>query len=123
MLLDTQVQRFINMNKTKYSITYLFKAFVAITLSVSVLGYIDYLTGEVSLDTLYITCIGFVTWYTSRTIGVFCIFEIIIAKILADYCDHIKIGTHLYEWNALDYILIYFTVCLLVGNLRKVLYK
>ena len=44
-----------------------------------------------------------------------------ISKNLADYYDHIKIGTHLYGWNALDYILVYFVVCLLVGNLKKVL--
>ena len=108
-------------NRQKYSSTYLLKVFVIITLIVSVLGYIDYLSGEASIDTLYIACVGAVTWNTSRTIGLLCILEIILAKTLADYYDHIKIGTHLYGWNALDYILVYFVVCLLVGNLKKVL--
>ncbi len=108
-------------NRQKYSSTYLLKVFVIITLIVSVLGYIDYLSGEASIDTLYIACVGAVTWHTSRTIGVLCLLEIILAKTLADYYDHIKIGTHLYGWNALDYILVYFVVCLLVGNLKKVL--
>ena len=110
-------------NKPKYSTTYLLKVFVIISLSVSALGYVDYLTGEISLDTLYIACLGIVTWYTSRSIGVVCIFEIVLAKILADYFDNVKIGTHLYGWNALDYILVYIIVCLLVGNLKKVLSK
>ncbi len=110
-------------NKQKYSITYLLKVFVIITLSVSALGYVDYLTGEISLDTLYIACLGIVTWYTSRSIGVVCIFEIVLAKVLADYYDHVKIGSHLYGWNAVDYILVYIIVCLLVGNLKKVLTK
>jgi hypothetical protein len=91
------------------------------TLSVSLLGYVDYLTGEASLDTLYIAFLGVVTWYTNRTIGILSIFEVICAKTLADYYDHIKIGTHLYGWNALDYILVYIIVCLLVGNIKKVL--
>jgi len=107
--------------KTKYSVSYLVKVFAIITFSVCVLGYIDYLTGELSLDVLYITCLGLATWYTTRSIGILCIVEIILAKTLADYFDHVKIGTHLYEWNALDYALVYLIVCLLVGNLRKVL--
>ena len=107
--------------KSKYRITYLLKVFAIITLSVSVLGYIDYLTGEASIDTLYIACLAFVTWYTNRSIGFLCIFEIIVTKTLADYYDYVKIGTHLYGWNALDYILVYIAVCLLVANLKKVL--
>ena len=110
-------------NKPKYSTTYLLKVFVIISLSVSALGYVDYLTGEISLDTLYIACLGIVTWYTSRSIGALCIFEIVLAKIMADYYDQVKIGTHLYGWNAVDYILVYIIVCLLVGNLKKVLTK
>jgi hypothetical protein len=108
-------------NQQKQSGSYVLKVLVIITLTVSLLGYIDCITGEASIDTLYIACIGAVTWYTSRTIGVLCILEIIVAKTLADYFDHIKIGTHLYEWNALNYILVYFIVCFLVGNLKKVL--
>ena len=67
-------------NRQKYSSTYLLKVFVIITLIVSVLGYIDSLSGEASIDTLYIACVGAVTWHTSRTIGVLCLLEIILAK-------------------------------------------
>ena len=108
-------------SKSNYSFAYLLKIFVITTLVLSAIGYIDYITGEVSLDILYVTCLGFVTWYTSRSIGMLYILEIILTKTLADYYDQVRIGTHLYGWNALDYILVYLILCLLVGKLKKVL--
>jgi hypothetical protein len=99
----------------------LIKALLLTTIVVSILGYIDYATGEISIDILYILCLCVVTWHTNTFIGILCVVELILAKTTADYYDHIKIGSHLYEWNTLNYILIYFIVCLLVGKLKKVL--
>ncbi len=99
------------------------KALVLTTLVVSILGYIDYITGEISIDILYILCLCVVTWYTGTLIGLLCVIELIFAKTTADYYDHIKMGSHFYKWNTFNFILIYFVVCLLVGKLKKVLSK
>lgn len=107
----------------KYSMAHLIKVLALATAIVSILGYIDYLTGEISIDILYILCICFVTWHTNTFIGILSVIEIIFAKTTADYYDQIKIGSHLYEWNTLNYIFIYFITCVLVGKLKKVLTK
>jgi uncharacterized membrane protein len=64
-----------------------------------------------------------VTWFTNKLFGVICVIEIIFAKTTADYYDNVKIGTHIYEWNAFNYIFVYLVVCVLVGALKKALSK
>ena len=105
----------------KHRVSDLIKALILTTMVVSMLGYVDYLTGEISIDILYIFCLCVVTWFAGTFMGVLCVIELIFAKTAADYYDHVKIGSHLYEWNTLNYIFIYFIVCLLVGKLKKVL--
>jgi hypothetical protein len=105
------------------SITDFVKAIILISIIVSILGYIDYVTGEISIDILYILCICVVTWFTNIPIGILCIIEIIFSKTTVDYYDHIKIGSHLYEWNTFSYLIIYLVLCILVGSLKKVLSK
>ncbi|GFE60481.1 hypothetical protein [Geobacter sp. AOG2] len=104
-----------------YNIFHVVKAVVLTTIIVSLLGYIDCITGEISIDVLYIFCICVVTWFTNTLIGIVCVLEIILAKTTADYYDHIKIGSHLYEWNTFTYLFIYLVVCLLVKKLKKAL--
>ena len=99
------------------------KAIILTTFVVSILGFIDHKTGEISIDVLYILCLCVVTWYTNTRIGILCVIELICAKTTADYYDHVKVGSHLYEWNALNYIFTYIIVCLLVGKVRKLLSK
>lgn len=101
----------------------LIKALILTTVVVSILGYVDYMTGEISIDILYILSLCVVTWYTGIFVGILCVVELIVAKTTADYYDQIKIGSHLYEWNTLNYIFIYFIVCLLVGKLKQILSK
>ena len=108
-------------NQIKHSTAYLVKALILATVVVSILGYIDYITGEVSIDVLYLICICLVTWYTSTFLGILCVMEILFAKTSADYFDKIKVGTHLYEWNTLNFFIMYIVVCILVGKLKKVL--
>jgi hypothetical protein len=105
----------------KYRVSDLIKALTVTTIVVSILGFIDYLTGEISIDILYILCLCVVTWFAGTFIGLLCVIELVFVKTAADYYDHIKIGSHLYEWNTLNYFFIYFIVCLLVGKLKKVL--
>ena len=103
----------------KPSKAYLIKASILTTLVVIALGCIDFLTGEISIDVLFILCICLVTWYTNTFLGLLCVGEIAIAKMSADYCDKIKIGSHLYEWNMLNNIFIYLIVCFLVRKIKK----
>lgn len=106
---------------TKYNLVYLLKIITFTTVIVSILGYIDNVTGEISIDILYLLCICLVTWYTNILIGILCVVEIILAKISADYFGQIRVGTHLYEWNILNDIVTYIIVCILVGKLKKAL--
>jgi hypothetical protein len=107
----------------KHTLLYLIKGFVIITIVMSLLGYIDYITGDISLDVFYILCLCLTTWYTSTFIGLLCVLEIMLAKTTADYFDHIKIGAHSYDGNTISYFLMYLVVCILVGLLKKALYK
>ncbi len=108
-------------SETKKSVAYLFKAIILATIVVSILGYIDFKTGEISIDILYLFCICLVTWYTNILLGMLCVFEIFLAKISADYFCQIKVGAHIYEWNILNDIIMFAVVCILVGKLKKVL--
>ena len=109
------------LTKPKISLVYLFTAIVIATIIVSILGYIDFITGEISIDILYLLCMCAVTWYTNIYLGFLCIFEIFISKTIADYFCQIKVGTHLYEWNALNSIIMYIIGGFLGGKLKKVL--
>lgn len=93
------------------------------TFFISVLGYIDYITGEISIDILYIICLCVITWYSNILVGIICLIEVILAKTSADYFDHIKVGTHLYEWNLFNYFFIYLIMCFLVVKLKNALSK
>jgi hypothetical protein len=71
---------------TKYSIYRLIKIFILTSIVISVLGYIDYITGEISLDVLYLVCLCVAVWYTNTFIGILFVIEIMLARTLADYC-------------------------------------
>ena len=90
---------------------------------VSILGYFDFITGEISIDILYVFCICLVTWYTNTLFGILCVIEVIFAKTTADYFDQIRVGSHLYEWATFNNIVIYIIVCLLTGKVKKALSK
>jgi hypothetical protein len=107
--------------EAKKSLTYLLKAIIITTIVVSLLGYIDFVTGEISLDILYLLCVCLVTWYTNTFLGFLCVLEIFVSKTTADYFCQIKVGTHLYEWNTLNLMVMYIIVSLLVSQVRKAL--
>lgn len=90
---------------------------------IAALGYLDFITGEISLDILYMLCIIAATWFTNTYIGLICVLEVVIVKVAADYYDNIKVGTHLYGWNTLNYIGFYLVTCLLIGKLKNLLTK
>ena len=105
----------------KHTTSYLIKVTLLATAVIAALGYIDFITGEISLDILYIFCLCVVTWYTNTFVGILCVLELICAKTTADYYDKVKIGSHLYEWNTFNYIFIYLIICLLIGKVRQLL--
>ncbi len=107
--------------ETKKSTYYLIRTVMMATIFVAILGYIDFKTGEISIDILYLLCMGLVAWYTNMLLGILCILEIFVAKTASDYFCQIKVGTHLYEWNALNDVIMYVVVCLLVVKLKKAL--
>lgn len=97
--------------------------FVLISIIIAALGYLDFITGEISLDILYMLCIIVATWFTNTYIGLICVVEVVIVKIMADYYDNIRVGSHLYEWNTVNYFVIYLVTCLLIGKLKSLLTK
>ncbi len=107
----------------KYQITDLLKGVILTTVIVAILGYIDYITGELSIDILYMFCVIFVTWFTNGIIGALCILEIIFAKSTADYLDHVNIMTFVYDWNSFYSIVVNIIVCILIVKLKKTLLK
>jgi len=106
---------------SNYSTYHLIKVFILTTIVISIIGYIDYITGVISLDILYLVCLGVAVWYTNTFLGILFVIEIMLARTLADYYDHIKIGSRSYEYYLLNYLLMYFIACILVGRLKKML--
>lgn len=100
---------------------YYSRTMIIATVVVAVLGYIDYLTGEISIDLLYLLCVGLVTWYTNIFIGVVSILEILVVKAVADFYVNIEVDSRLYEWNLFSHIFMFTIVCVLISKLRKVL--
>ena len=100
-----------------------FKALVLMSIIVTILGYVDYVTGEISIDILYLFCVFFVTWYTNGRMGLLCIVEIILAKITADYYDRVDVLSQIYDSNMFYTISVNAIVCVLVIQLKKALTK
>lgn len=97
--------------------------FALISIIIAALGYLDFITGEISLDILYMLCIIVATWFTNTYIGLICVFEVVFVKVAADYYDNIRVGSHLYEWNTVNSIVFYLVTCLLIGKIKKLLMK
>ncbi len=111
------------LNIGKYRIADLIKGIILTTIIVAILGYIDYITGDISIDIFYMFCVVFVTWFTNGAVGALCILEIIFAKTTADYLDSVNIVTFIYDWNILYSIIVNIMVCLLIVKLKKALSK
>lgn len=105
----------------KKSITYLIRAIMLSTLTISALGYVDMITGEISLDILYLLCVCLVAWHTNTLLGIVSVIEVLLAKTTADYFCHVMIGNRIYGWNAISYFIVFVVICVLVRTLKKVL--
>ena len=58
---------------------------MVLTLAALALGYVDYVTGDVSIDLIYFIFIGISTWRTTTRIGLLCVAEVILVKLYAAY--------------------------------------
>jgi hypothetical protein len=94
-----------------------------LTIAALALGYIDYVTGDVSIDLIYFVFIGISTWRTGTWIGLVCVAEVVFVKLFADYYDGFTINTNLYEWNSFSYAFIYTVTCVLIGKLKNIINK
>lgn len=101
----------------------LVKGVILTTMIVAMLGYFDYVTGEVSIDIFYMFCVLAVTWFANGYIGSLSITEIVFAKAAADHYDKVDIASRLYCWNSLNYLLVNIIACVLAVRLKKALSK
>ncbi len=110
----------IDANKSLFKIVL---SVLVLTIAALALGYVDYITGDVSIDIIYFIFIGISTWRTSTFIGLICVTEVVLVKLFADYYDGYTINTNLYEWNSFSYAFIYTITCLMVGKLKSIINK
>lgn len=105
------------------SMSDIIKFALIITLIVSVIGYIDYITEEISIDVFYIFIICGVSWFTGIFLGLLCVAEILLSRIIADYYCGVKILSFTYGWNAFNFIFTCLLVCILSATLKKAISK
>ena len=109
-----------NNNRSLFSLA---ATIALLTVAAMALGYLDYVTGDVSIDLIYFIFIGISTWRTSTGIGLLCVAEVVLVKLFADYYDGYTINTNLYEWNSFSYAFIYTITCILIGKLKNIINK
>lgn len=121
---DDPQQRQVNMSSVikNYRIADLFLTTLLISVIVAILGYVDYLTGDLSIDLLYLICVILVTWLAGSGVGLVCIAEILTAKIMADYNLDLGLNPLVNWWNHTSSVVINLIVWLLVGQLKKSLF-
>jgi hypothetical protein len=106
-------------NHNNYN-TYHHISFAVAVIAIIILGFIDYFSGDYSIDVLYVVVIFAVSWYTNIWYGVLCLLESVGAEIVSDY--YLKNETMFslkYIWNMTsDTIIFIFTICtaLLIRN-------
>jgi hypothetical protein len=98
---------------------------IIIVLSVIIgLGYVDYLTGDYSMNPFYLLVIFGVSWFTGRGFGTICAVEAVFAEIFADYYSHHgDVLNSLYYWNWTSDLLIFLSLCFLTAYIRKMVDK
>jgi len=94
---------------------------IALVLALIVgLGYVDYLTGDYSMDTFYLLVIFGITWFTGRGFGAICAVEAVLAETFADYYSHNgEVLNSVYYWNWTSDLLIFLALCFFTAYVRK----
>lgn len=95
------------------------RAGIITTLVASALGYLDYLTGNISVDGLYFICVVAVTWLSGSVVGALCVLEVIFAKWLADSHTSFEVSSLVNTWNSLSSVGFNLTAWFLTNELKK----
>ena len=99
----------------KFSVL-IFTTAVALILS---LGYVDYLTGDYSMEMFYLVAIYAVTWFTNKWFGIICAIEAVSAEALADYCVHNgAVFDKLHYWNWGSDLVLFVGFCMVTSLVR-----
>ena len=86
---------------------------------VSLIGVIDYLTGDYSLLVFYLLPISLVAWFAGRWWGILAALFSGSARFVADYTAYTKV--RLLAWNAIEEMVFLTIVAILIALLRKAL--
>ena len=86
---------------------------------VVMIGYVDYFTGEFSLDPFYLVVVFVVTWFAGAGCGMICVLEAVCAEAITDYYSVLgQAFTVSHVWNWVTDLLIFSAFCVLVGTIR-----
>ncbi len=102
----------------KYSNIY-FREILIFTLVISVIGYFDYIYEDMTIDVLYLFCLCAVAWILNLAESIICIVEIMVAKVISDYCSHIKIGSTVYDWDAFRLFIMCIVILIITRKVRN----
>ncbi len=87
---------------------------------IGLLGYADYLTGDYSIDTLYLAVIFGITWFAGAGCGLLCVLEAVLMEAIADHYSHAdQAMTALHIWNWISDLLVFGAFCIMVGIIRR----
>ena len=86
-------------------------------ISVAVVGYLDYITGDYSILIFYLIPVSFASWYNGRWSGVCVSCASGIARVISD--SYLYRNILLHAWNSLQDLIFFLIVGLLVSLLRQ----
>ena len=87
---------------------------------IAVLGYLDFLTGDYSLDPFYLAAIFIVTWFVGIFCGMICVVEAVMAEAVSDFYVHGgEVFNPFHYWNWGSDLIVFSVFCLLVGMIRR----
>jgi hypothetical protein len=86
-------------------------------LLVTLLGYIDYLTGDYSILVFYLIPIALEAWYLGRWGGVAMAVASGVARVVSDYASYNN--TSLRYWNSAEDMIFMLVVALLISTIKN----
>lgn len=91
---------------------------------IGLLGLADYYTGDYALDFFYLAVIFGITWFAGAGCGLLCVVEAVSMEAIADHYSHAdRAVTSMHLWNWASDLVIFGVFCILVGIIRRNVYK
>jgi hypothetical protein len=95
--------------------------FLAGIVLIVLLGYIDYLTGDYSMNMFYLVVIFAVTFFTNKYYGIVCATEAVMAEAMADYYVHKGfVFEMIYYWNWMSDLVIFVGLCIATSFVKRI---